>query len=80
MSKTLCCVIIPFRLKERPVLGGKIHCCTGLKESMRENVHLLLKRPWNACLSFHSFNPMDRDALEGYSPWGPKASDVTEAA
>ena len=33
--------------KEQPFLG-EIHCCTRLKESMRESVHLLLKGPWTA--------------------------------
>ena len=33
----------------------KIHCCTRLKESMSENVCLLLTGPWTACLSINSF-------------------------
>ena len=67
MSKTLCSVTISSGHKERQFLD-KIHCCTRLKESMRENVLLLLKGPGAACLSFNSLTGSVTRCTSCHSP------------
>ena len=66
MSKTLCSVTISSGPKEKQFLD-KIHCCTRLKESMRENI-LLLKGPGAACLRFNSLTGSVTTRTSCHSP------------